>query len=143
MSIALKIFVLAIFLLLFYASITDFLKREIKNKCVLLILIFSTGIAFCLGSFNLFIPGLTLLFGFLLTLIGVIGAGDIKLIVALLIGMPEAKFELFFFATSCLGAPIAIIVFFISRYILKTNSDTVPFGIAISIGYITAMSGVF
>ncbi len=141
--IVVKIITFVIFLLLLYASTTDFLKREIKNHCVLLILVCSIGMAFFLGRINFFIPVIVMILGFLLTIVGVIGAGDIKLLAVLLIGMPQANFDIFFFATCCLGSPVSIIALIISKYIIKDHSNNVPFGIAISIGYIVAMSGVF
>lgn len=139
-----KVFIMFIiipimFLILAYCCITDILYRQIKNISVLLVLMCSGSLAGISGDFNIIIPVLVLVIGFLLTLFGVIGAGDIKLLFALCISIPSELIGLFFFVMCCLGAPISIMVLCISRFVFKIQTSTVPFGIAISVGYIITM----
>lgn len=133
------IVIYSIFLTLFYCCVTDILYREIRNSSVLLVLIFAVSLVCFTHDFNVIIPILILIIGFFLTLIGVIGAGDIKLLFALCISVPSELIGIFFFAMCCFGAPISILVLLISRFLFKIKVNTVPFGIAISIGYIMTM----
>lgn len=134
-----KLLIIAIFIILFYSCITDVIYRTIKNYCVLLILLCSCGLAFYFSHVNIFLPLLVLVLGFILTIVGVIGAGDIKLIIALLIGMPQDYIAVFFFVMGCVGSPLAILTTLFCKYLLKKNDNTIPFGIAITLGYFAAM----
>lgn len=134
-----KILIVIIFLILLYSCITDIFHRTIKNYCVLFIFLCSCGLAIRFSNINLFIPLLVLVLGFVLTIVGVIGAGDIKLIIALLIGMPQDYIAVFFFAMGCIGSPLAILTTLFCKYVLKKKDNTIPFGIAITLGYIAAM----
>lgn len=131
--------VAVIFLLLIYASYTDVLYRKIKNKCVILVLIFSIVLGLSYGNININIitPALFLIIGYVISGMGGIGAGDVKLIFALLIGIPETLVFPFFIMTCLLGIPVALLFLIASRFIMNSNFETVPFGIAIAIGYIT------
>ncbi|ROU17650.1 hypothetical protein EB837_02145 [Kluyvera ascorbata] len=133
------ILIFAIFLILIYCCATDVLYREIKNGSVLLVLICAVSLVGFTHDINVIIPTIILIFGFFLTLIGVIGAGDIKLLFALSISVPSELIGVFLFAMSCFGAPISVLVLLISKFICKIKVNTVPFGIAISIGYIMTM----
>lgn len=137
-----QVLTLIIFSLLSISCVTDVLYRSIKNYCVLLIFFSSCGLAFCFSNINILLPLLCLLIGFILTVIGIIGAGDIKLIIALLVGMPQEHIAMFFFTMGCLGSPLAILIAILSNIFLKKKDKTVPFGIAITFGYIAAMWGV-
>ena len=128
-----------IFLILTYCCITDILYRQIKNNSVLLVLVCSGSLAGVFGDLNIIIPIIVLVIGFLLTLFGVIGAGDIKLLFALCISIPGELIGFFFFVMCCLGTPISILVLCISKFVFKIQTSTVPFGIAISVGYIITM----
>lgn len=99
--------------------------------------------AIYIGHANLSISALVLIVGFLLTLAGAVGAGDVKLLAALSLGIPQEYIGLMFFMTCCVGSPVAVLTLFISRIVFKKKNKTVPFGIAITIGYIIAMLGVF
>jgi prepilin peptidase CpaA len=129
--------VAVIFLLLIYASYTDVLYRKIKNKCVILVLIFSIVLGLSYGNINIITPALFLIIGYVISGMGGIGAGDVKLIFALLIGIPETLVFPFFIMTCLLGIPVALLFLIASRFIMNSNFKTVPFGIAIAIGYIT------
>lgn len=128
-----------IFLILTYCCITDILYRQIKNNSVLLVLVCSGSLAGVFGDLNIIIPIIVLVIGFLLTLFSVIGAGDIKLLFALCISIPGELMGLFFFVMCCFGTPISILVLCITKFVFKIQTSTVPFGIAISVGYIITM----
>ncbi|MFU0885707.1 prepilin peptidase [Kluyvera sichuanensis] len=127
---------LIIFILLLYSCITDILYRQIKNRCVLVVLVSSLGLAMLSGHINIMIPIIILIVGFLLATTGMIGAGDIKLIVALVFSIPQNLLTGFFFSVCCLGAPVSLMAFMLFNLLLKKKHKTVPFGVAISIGYI-------
>ncbi|VUS64800.1 prepilin peptidase [Klebsiella spallanzanii] len=126
-----------IFLLLIYASYTDVVYRKIKNKCVLWVLIFSFLLGLSYGGINIVAPAIFLIIGYVISILGGIGAGDVKLVFALLIGIPDALIFNFFIMTCLLGIPVALCCLIISKLIIKSDFKTVPFGIAIAIGYIT------
>lgn len=134
-----RFLIIIIFFILIYSCITDILHRTIKNYCVLLILICSCVLALYFSHVNIFLPILVLVLGFIMTIVGVIGAGDIKLIIALLIGMPQDDIAVFFFVMGCIGSPLAILTTLFCKYALKKNDNTIPFGIAITLGYFAAM----
>lgn len=131
--------IFAIFLILLYCCATDILYREIRNGSVLLVLMCVALLVGFTHDFNVIIPTFILIIGFFLTLIGVIGAGDIKLLFALCISVPSDLIGIFFFAMCCFGAPMSILVLIISKFIFRIKVNTVPFGVAISIGYIITM----
>lgn len=133
------IVIFAIFLILLYCCATDILYREIRNGSVLLVLMCVALLVGFTHDFNVIIPTFILIIGFFLTLIGVIGAGDIKLLFALCISVPSDLIGIFFFAMCCFGAPMSILVLIISKFIFGIKVNTVPFGVAISIGYIITM----
>lgn len=127
---------LIIFILLLYSCVTDILYRKIKNSCVLSVLVSSMCLAMLFGHINIMIPAMVLIIGFLLAITGMIGAGDIKLIVALVFSIPQNLILEFFFSVCCLGAPVSIMAMVLFNLFLKKKHQTVPFGVAISVGYI-------
>lgn len=127
---------LVIVILLLYSCITDILYRKIENLCVVAILLSSIGIAIMSGHINILIPCFVLIIGFILAITGMIGAGDIKLIVVLVISVPQSLLSDLFFAVCCIGAPVSIMALVLFNLLLKKKYKTVPFGIAISVGYI-------
>ena len=127
---------LIIFILLMYSCITDILYRQITNRCVSIVFIFSMMLAMLSGHINVLIPFIVLIVGFFLTIMGAIGAGDVKLIVALVFSVPQNLLSDLFFSICCIGAPISIIALVFFNLFLKRKYKTVPFGIAISIGYV-------
>ncbi|MFU0872874.1 prepilin peptidase [Kluyvera sichuanensis] len=127
---------LIISILLIYSCITDILYRQITNRCVLAVLVSSIGLAMLSGHINIIIPAIVLIIGFILTTAGMVGAGDIKLIVALLFSIPQNLLADFIFYVCCLGSPVSIMALVSFNLFLKKKFKTVPFGVAISIGYI-------
>lgn len=135
-EIAYHLLQLIVFALLFYSCITDILYRQITNRCVSVIFIFSMILTMLSGHINILVPFIVLIVGFLLTIMGMIGAGDVKLIVVLVLSIPQKSLSDLFFFICCIGAPVSIIAFVFFNLCLKRKYKTVPFGIAISIGYI-------
>lgn len=138
-EIAYHLLQLTIFILLLYSCITDILYRQITNRCVSVIFIFSMILSMLTGHVNILIPFIVLIVGFLLTITGMIGAGDVKLIVALVFSVPQQLLSDLFFFICCIGAPVSIIALVFFNLFLKRKYKTVPFGIAISIGYIVTI----
>lgn len=126
-----------IYVILIYACYTDLMYRKIKNRCVILALIASLCLSISYGDVNILAPTLFLIVGYIFTITGCIGAGDIKLIVALLVGIPDVLIYPFFIMTCIQGIPLALICLIFSMFVIKSNFRTVPFGIAIAIGYIS------
>lgn len=122
--------------LLCYSCYTDIRYRQIKNISTAFILLFSLMLGVSWGGVNFIIPFIFLIFGFFLTAIGIIGAGDIKLIFALLLGIPAEQVGRFFLLMCTPGIPVALFTLFIAVCILKKKENTVPFGVAVACGYI-------
>ncbi|HDR1323546.1 TPA: prepilin peptidase [Pasteurella multocida] len=116
-------------------SWTDLTKRVISNNTVLLLLAVIIPFSFIHHSQIFFLPALLFLFwGFLLFTLGVIGAGDIKLIAVLMLSIPTEQLISFFFLTSCSGLMLIIIGWLFFRESIKKRG--LPYGIAISLGFL-------
>ncbi|MDH3003243.1 flp operon protein B [Pasteurella multocida] len=116
-------------------SWTDLTKRVISNNIILLLLV--VIIPFSLISYGqiFFLPALVFLFlGFLLFTLGVIGAGDIKLIAVLMLSIPTEQLISFFFLTSCSGLFLIIVGWLFFRESIR--KEGLPYGIAISLGFL-------
>lgn len=121
---------------LIYVIYSDIRFRLIKNNAVLYILFFSICKGWIANSNILvLIPLLILVIGIFLNCFGVVGAGDIKLITALSLGMSEIEIlrTIFFMGLSGVPLTIACIVYF--RFFKKGEKVTIPYGVAISTGY--------
>lgn len=104
------LFNILVVLLLIRLSWTDLTKRVISNNTVLCLLAVIIPFSFIHHSQIFFLPALLFLFlGFLLFTLGVIGAGDIKLITVLMLSIPTEQLISFFFLTSCSGFVLIII----------------------------------
>lgn len=77
--------------------------------------------------------------GFFINLLGVIGAGDIKLIASLSFSIPVSQFIDFAVFVSLPGVFCALSILLFTRCVLYHNETSVPFGVAITIGYIMTM----
>ncbi|HDR1794058.1 TPA: prepilin peptidase, partial [Pasteurella multocida] len=114
---------------------TDLTKRVISNNTVLLLLAVIIPFSFIHHSQIFFLPALLFLFlGFLLFTLGVIGAGDIKLIAVLMLSIPTEQLISFFFLTSCSGLLLIIIGWLFFKESIKKRG--LPYGIAISLGFL-------
>ena len=99
---------------LIYVIYSDIRFRLIKNSTVLYILFFSICKAGVNNNILIFIPLLILVIGMFLNYAGVMGAGDIKLITALSLGMSETEMmrTIVFMGLSGIPLTIACIVYF-------------------------------
>ncbi|MGC6247739.1 prepilin peptidase [Bisgaard Taxon 45] len=122
-------------LLLIKLSWTDLTKRIISNNTVSLLVMVIIPFSFVHHSQIFFLPALCFLFfGFLLFTLGVIGAGDIKLIAVLMLSIPTEQLISFFFLTSCSGLLLIIIGWLFVRESIRKAG--LPYGIAISLGFL-------
>ena len=122
------------YVLLLRVCYTDLFYRKIKNKTVVLILIVSlvSGII-QYGIPSIIFPCVILLVGFLLSSFSLVGAGDVKLLVALSFSLSSEDILRFITTTALCGLLVVIPVIYIC--IVKRKKTTVPYGIAISMGY--------
>lgn len=122
-------------LLLIGLSWTDLTRRVISNNTVLLLLAVVIPFSLIHHGQIFFLPALLFLFfGFLLFSLGVIGAGDIKLIAVLMLSIPTEQLISFFFLTSCSGLLLIIIGWLFFRESIRKAG--LPYGIAISLGFL-------
>ncbi|HDR1001233.1 prepilin peptidase [Pasteurella multocida] len=129
------LFNILVVLLLIRLSWTDLTKRVISNNTVLWLLAVIIPFSFIHHSQIFFLPALLFLFfGFLLFTLGVIGAGDIKLIAVLMLSIPTEQLISFFFLTSCSGLLLIIIGWLFFKESIKKRG--LPYGIAISLGFL-------
>ncbi|EFB5188742.1 prepilin peptidase [Escherichia albertii] len=127
---------ISISLALLYCCYTDILRREITNWCVIFIFCCSLLSGVVNNDINIFLPLVVLFLGFICFSLGVIGAGDIKLLFALLVSLPENRWLDFFIFMGMIGGPLAICITIIINKIKKMKLEGIPFGVAICIGYL-------
>jgi prepilin peptidase CpaA len=121
---------------LIYACYTDIRWRRISNKYSLVILLLSL----VLGCYretgvSVLIPALILLTGFAFSLMGLVGAGDIKLVSALAVALSPQEAASFLTFIGLAGIPLTLIVFLHYRFLMPQKKATIPYGVAISLGY--------
>ncbi len=118
---------------------TDIRYRIINNYTTIIITVLS-GVLGCLffGGI-LWVPALSILFiGFVLSLINLVGAGDIKLLAGLSLSFSSQSTITFLFLTTLAGLLVALCVLAISHFVAKgynSSIKTVPYGLAIVGGY--------
>ncbi|EBP3056808.1 TPA: prepilin peptidase [Salmonella enterica subsp. enterica serovar Reading] len=121
---------------LIYVIYSDIRFRLIKNSTVLYILFFSICKGWGVNSNMLvFIPLLILFIGIFLNYFGAVGAGDIKLITALSLGMSETEILRTIVFMGFSGVPLTIACIVYSSFFKKEEKVTIPYGVAISTGY--------
>lgn len=129
-------------LVLLSVCYTDIYNRVIKNNAVILVAVLSLMIsATRYGDLNLLWPFITLVSGMLLVTVNVIGAGDIKLIAALSLSLPAAKMIDFIFWITLSGIPLILIVVILRLLHSERKKMTLPYGVAISCGYLLHLLG--
>ena len=129
--------ILTIWLCLLISCYTDIKYRIISNYIVIIIFALTIlNYVFGLGALNYSASGIFLVCGLLMFYCRLVGAGDIKLITVLLITIPVGSVMFFFAATTFLGLPLAIIAI-IYKWLKKVEGGiTLPYGVAITGGYI-------
>ncbi|OCG43428.1 hypothetical protein A9G28_03780 [Gilliamella sp. Fer1-1] len=130
------VIILTIWGCLLVACYTDLTRRIISNYIVCIIFILAIlNFIFGAGQLNYKASGIFLICGLFMFYCRLVGAGDIKLITALLISIPPNDVWGFLALITLLGLPIAIIAI-IYKYIKKPKAGvTLPYGLAISGSY--------
>lgn len=131
-----NVLVVITFLLLLRLSISDIRSRIISNRTILLLLVVIIPLSLLKYQTVFIFPALcALTVGFLLFMLNVIGAGDVKLITVLMLMIPNDEIFPFFFFTTFAGLGLIIIGWLSFRKSIKENG--LPYGVAISLGFIT------
>lgn len=131
-----NVLVTIILLLLIILSITDIRSRIISNRVILLLLIATIPLSLLKYQTVFIVPALcALAIGFLLFMLNIIGAGDVKLITVLMLMIPNDEIFPFFFFTTFAGLGLIIIGWLFFRKSIKENG--LPYGVAISLGFVT------
>lgn len=130
------IIILAIWLCLLVSCYTDWKYRTISNKIVIIIFILAVlNFLFGQGELNYGASAIFLICGLLMFYCRLAGAGDIKLITALLITIPVSSVLFFLVVITFFGLPLAIFVIIYKRLKKSEGGITLPYGIAISASY--------
>ncbi|MBK5143523.1 prepilin peptidase [Budviciaceae bacterium BWR-B9] len=130
-----KIILLFIYIFLLYACYTDITARIIKNKTVIIVAILSIIIGVIKYNIpEIALPLFILFIGTILSSLGFFGAGDIKLIFALSLSLSNSLIISFILMTAISGLIVVIPIIITSIY--RKKKITVPYGIAISLGYL-------
>lgn len=131
-----NVLVVITLLLLLRLSISDIRSRIISNRTILLLLVVIIPLSLLKYQTVFIFPALcALTVGFLLFMLNVIGAGDVKLITVLMLMVPNDEIFPFFFFTTFAGLGLIIIGWLFFRKSIKENG--LPYGVAISLGFIT------
>jgi prepilin peptidase CpaA len=133
-----KIFLLILLgMVLVYVCYTDIRYRRITNKTIALIAILSLLLGFVVqGSLSILLPLGILIIGFFISTLGIVGAADTKLVVALCLSLSVGETGDFLFFTALIGIPLSLITLCFYRLLRSTKTGvTIPYGVAISLGY--------
>lgn len=132
-----KILILIINGLLVHVCYTDIRWRYISNKTTGLILLHSIMLGYVSsGGVSIVLPFAILSVGFLFFVFGAIGAGDIKLMSVLSVGLETDKIIDFLLLTSYSGFPLVLITIVYYRIFMPKDILTIPYGVALSSGYL-------
>lgn len=122
-------------LFLMALSWTDIKARVISNKIVLGMLMVIIPLAWMkYGQINLFPAFIVLVVGFFLFTFHLIGAGDVKLISVLVLAIPTEQLLYFFFFTTFSGLLLIVFGWLFYRQSIRQNG--LPYGVAISLGFL-------
>lgn len=122
-------------LLLIKLSYTDIKYRIISNNVVALLFFILLPLSWVkYGEVFVFPALISLIVGFVLFNLRVIGAGDVKLISVLMLALPQEQIMSFFFFTACSGLLLIIIGWIFFRKSIQQNH--LPYGVAISLGFL-------
>lgn len=137
-------FILIVALLgnLIWISWTDLKSRLISNRAILLTVLLILPFSYILWS-KVFIVSavVTLVIGFILFMLNLIGAGDIKLLSVLMLAVPSEEIMPFLFLVTIVGAVLAIIAIVWLLFHKKSFMDYImkyklSYGVAICGGFI-------
>lgn len=117
---------------------TDLRYRLISNRVIMALLLVIIPFSYLMyGTLSWFPAVLCLVIGFVLFLLNVIGAGDVKLLAVLMLAVPSSFAIFFLFLTACSGLLIIIIGWLFYRQTIREKG--LPYGIAISTGFLTTL----
>ncbi len=128
---------LYLFLLLFFFHVcySDIRYRKIRNTTTLFITLLSLMVGYLTLGKIFIIPAIWVFtIGFLLSSLGVIGAGDVKLLAGLSLSLNGEGVTLLLILTTLAGLPVALISA-TSGYFNAGLQRGVPYGVAIVSGY--------
>lgn len=120
---------------LLYVCYTDVSRRKIYNKTVVFLLVLSmANVVLFTGSNDYLMPFFILIGGAFLSKNKIIGAGDIKLMFALMIGLSQSEQISFLIYIGLTGFIQSLLILIYSR-IVHARITTVPYGVAIASAY--------
>ncbi|ROP59617.1 prepilin peptidase CpaA [Enterobacter sp. BIGb0383] len=127
---------LAISLLLIYSCYTDVKNRIISNRVSLSVMALSLVLMLIHREWTvLIIAVIVLVVGFFISIIGIIGAGDVKLACALLPGLTWSEGVDFLLLTGFVGIPVSLFTLLYLKVKGGDKKTSVPYGLAIAGGY--------
>lgn len=138
----------AISLALLYVCYTDSRYRLIRNEVVIFVFVLSLLMGYLMGDgvnigINIYAPLIILVIGFILNYVNIVGAGDVKLLVALSVGLTTASVYKLLLLVALAGLPIAIIAYIVHKIKRTSYRCDVPYGVAIAIGYWILLLSLF
>ncbi|WP_427834261.1 A24 family peptidase [Actinobacillus pleuropneumoniae] len=117
---------------------TDLRYRLISNRVIMALLLVIIPFSYLTYGTLSWLPAVfCLVIGFVLFLLNVIGAGDVKLLAVLMLAVPSSFAIFFLFLTACSGLLIIIIGWLFYRQTIREKG--LPYGIAISTGFLTTL----
>lgn len=126
--------------LLNHVCYSDIRYREIKNGTTLILSVLALIGGWKYWETISLLPAVIILAaGFLLNIIKVIGAGDVKLMAGLSLSLDADNTLLFLFLTTLAGLPVAFVTLLVSRIMRSPEHKTVPYGVAVVGGYVATV----
>lgn len=128
-----------VILLLLRLSYTDIRDRIIDNNVILALLVIILPISFLKYQTIFILPAVfALMIGFLLFTLRVIGAGDVKLVSVLMLMIPLDELIYFFFFIAFAGLLLIVVGWLFYRKSIRERG--LPYGVAISLGFLTNLA---
>lgn len=135
-------FIYLTWLVLIVISYTDIRYRTISNQFILVTMgLMLLNALWGTNQFDYIAAIIFLLIGIVIFYLNVIGAGDIKLISVLILSIPINKVIDFLTLIALCGIPL-ILVAIIYKSVFKKNCITLPYGVAISLGYMLSFKAI-
>ncbi|WP_092675909.1 A24 family peptidase [Rosenbergiella nectarea] len=132
-----QIMLFLITLLLIRVCYTDIRYRIIENKCVVIILLVNILYFFIMGKLPYLLSSVTIFaVGFFCIVCNCVGAGDVKLLSVLGMMFPLREIPDFIFLVALSGLPLILVVYGLHRFSKGIFSKTLPYGVAITSGYL-------
>lgn len=114
---------------------TDIRYRVISNGIIITIALNSIGLGFAVNNtVNVIIPLFSLLIGYIIFHLKLIGGGDVKLITVLLLALTATQSLDFILYTAIMGGAVMIIGLFVNKKDIQQRG--VPYAVAISLGFL-------